>query len=301
MNTVQREDRQFGDLKGEIFWLTTAEQGLIAVTHLPASGDGPNTPVVMLPGMFSNRRFWLSDKGIGFAAALSAAGFDCWMMERRGLGESGKEGYLKAGLGQCTKYDLPAVQGLVQAHNEQPAFWVGHSFGGVLIAGSLARGALNGEHVAGLVNFSSQLTVGKPFLNWPLSTSIYASTKVLKHFPSKLLKMGPENEPPQTMRDCVRLVKSAKSHKKPNYWTGFDHITAPVLAFGSVGDTVDPAEGCRELMVRMNSSDAKFVLLGKAHGHRQDYDHVGMVISKDAQQEVWPMIIQWMTDRSGKK
>ncbi|MGM0563465.1 MAG: alpha/beta fold hydrolase [Pseudomonadota bacterium] len=298
MNTAQHESRQFGELAGEVFWLSTAEEGLVAVTHLPATGDGPGNPVVMLPGMFSNRRFWLSDKGVGFAAALSEAGFDCWIVERRGLGESGKEHYHKIGLGQCTRYDLPAVQGLVHAHNEKPAFWMGHSFGGVLIAGSLARGALNGELVAGLVNFSSQLTVGKPFLNWPLSNTIKITTRLLQHFPAKLLGMGPENEPPQTMRDCIKLVRSAKRRKTPNYWTGFDKITAPVLAIGSVGDTVDPAPGCRELMSHMNSRDPKFVLLGKNHGHKRDYDHVGMVISKEAQSEIWPMVIDWLKSHS---
>ena len=44
----------------------------------------------------------------------------------------------------------------------------------------------------------------------------------------------------------------------------------------------------------MASDDKTFVQLGKAQGHRRDYDHVGMLISKDAQEEVWPMLTGWM-------
>lgn len=299
MSSIREEVRHYGHHKVVVFWLKTAEQGEIAVTRLAPTTGKVRAPIVMLPGMFSNRRFWLSDKGVGLAAYLCEQGFDCWMMERRGLGDSGKQGYARASLKQCIQYDLPAVQALVAQHNPQAAFYMGHSFGGVINASSLAQGYLAGDKVAGLVNFSSQLTVGKHFLNPPLSALIYGSTALLRHFPSRQLGMGPENEPPETMRDCARLVSWAKRKNGNNYWSGFDNIIQPVLAFGSVGDTVDPAPGCQYLVDKMASNDKSFILLGKAHGHRKDYDHVGMVVSKDAAKEIWPIVTQWLTAKSG--
>ena len=189
------------------------------------------------------------------------------------------------------------------AQNPQAAYWVGHSFGGVLNALSLAQGHLNTAQVAGLINFSSQLTVGKKLLNKPYSALIYASTGVLGHFPARQLKMGPDNEAPEVMRDCCRLVEWAKADRSTDnadsFWKGFDRITQPVLAFGSEGDSVDPAPGCRELIAPMGNQDNKtFILLGQQHGHRQDYDHVAMLVSKDAAQEVWPMLGQWLNKQA---
>ena len=310
MLAIRSEKRSFGqpgsEQQGEVFWLATPEQGEIALTYLPAKQTNDaakaKSPLIFLPGMFSNRRFWLSDKRMGLAAYLSDQGHDCWMIDRRGLGESpakrGNSIYKNISLMQCIEHDLPAVQAFVYAQNPQPAYWVGHSFGGVLNTLSLAHGHLKSPQVAGLINFSSQLTVGKKLLNKPYSAAIYASTALLGHFPARTLKMGPDNEAPQAMRDCCRLVDWAKM-KPPksnadSFWKGFDTIEQPILAFGSVGDTVDPAEGCRELIAPMASEKKHFVMLGKRHGHRQDYDHVGMLVSKDAAQEVWPMVAQWL-------
>jgi len=36
------------------------------------------------------------------------------------------------------------------------------------------------------------------------------------------------------------------------------------------------------------------VLLGIDTGYAKDYDHVGMIIDKRAQQEVWPLIANWI-------
>jgi len=307
MQSIRSVKRSFGkageEQQGDVFWLATAEQGEIALTHLPAKQEtNQNTkqgkPVIFLPGMFSNRRFWLSDKRMGLAAHLSDQGYDCWMIDRRGLGESGQDNYKNISLMQCIEHDLPAVQSFVYAQNPQAAFWVGHSFGGVLNALSLAQGHLISKQVAGLVNFSSQLTVGKKLLNKPYSAVIYSSTALLGHFPARKLKMGPDNEAPEAMRDCCRLVDWAKADRSTvnadSFWKGFDEITQPVLAFGSEGDTVDPAAGCRELIAPMRSENKNFITLGVQHGHRKDYDHVGMLVSKDAALEVWPMVSQWL-------
>jgi len=287
------EQRQYGDLNCKIYWLSTEKNGLIAVTRT-VQPTAIKANIVFLPGMFSNRRFWLSDKGIGLASYLHKQGYECWMIDRRGLGESSKNDYKTANLHHCMEYDLPAVQRLIENETQLAAFWFGHSFGGVVIAKSIALGKLDTDKIAGLVNFSSQLTVDKPFLNPPLSILITVFTRTLGYFPSKKFKMGPENEAPDTMRDCVRLVSSAKTKKKPNFWSGFENVTAPVLSICSEGDSVDPHPGCKELMDNMGSNDKTFALHGKKHGHLQDYNHVSLVISKDAQKEIWPMISNWL-------
>ena len=270
-------------------------------SHLAVASDKISKGTLVLNrGMFSNRRFWLSDKGIGIAAYLREHGFDCWMFERRGLGDSDKLNSAEHSLFHTFEHDLPAVQQYLATQGVSRAFYIGHSFGGVLNALSLAKGYLKPEGVAGLVTLSSQLTVGKRLLNKPYSGLVYAITAVLGHFPARRFGMGPENESTRAMRDCCRLVAWAKGKdsRNANFWHGFDDIRCPVLGVGSDGDTVDPAEGCQQLLSAMGSHQKTFIQLGKRQGHRQDYDHVGMVVSKDAQQEVWPLLLDWLEQTS---
>lgn len=306
-NVLSIKEQAFGagstSIYGQIIVLNTPNNGIVTLTHLPPTpNDQTKQSLVFLHGMFSNRKFWLSDKGVGLAAHLNQEGHECWLIERRGMGGSSHQ--KNDSLEHCVNDDLPAIQTYIQqaSLNKTPnkAVWFGHSFGGVQISASLARQKLNAEFISGLVFFSSQLTVGKTPLNPPASWILSTWMKLASRFPSRALKMGQEDESAQVMLDCIHWVKQAKKNGKGDasqpFWQGFEHITTPLLAFGSEGDTVDPHQGCKFLADQTHSVDKQFVLLGKAHGHKQDYTHAGMVTSKDAIEEVWPMTIKWLNN-----
>ena len=63
----------------------------VALTRL-GEADGEKAtrgePVILVHGSFTNRGFWLSQKGKGLASALLEKGFDPWMLELRGHGDS---------------------------------------------------------------------------------------------------------------------------------------------------------------------------------------------------------------------
>jgi hypothetical protein len=39
---------------------------------------------------------------------------------------------------------------------------------------------------------------------------------------------------------------------------------------------------------------SEFLCLGKKHGFSGDFGHVEMLVSKEAQLEVWPLVEQWL-------
>ena len=63
-------------------------------------------------------------------------------------------------------------------------------------------------------------------------------------------------------------------------------------------DKVDPPPGCRAFVDATPSPDTTFMEAGTAHGYTRNYDHPGIVVSKDAQREIWPLIGHWMSDRT---
>ncbi|MFC3093208.1 alpha/beta fold hydrolase [Alteromonas sediminis] len=292
MKIIKTNEKKLGKHAATVYHLQSPREGYLAVTHLPV--EDAKGAIVMLPGMFSNRKFWISDKGIGLAGFLADAGYTCWIVDRRGMGDAAQALRDQQTLFNAMEVDLPAVQTLLKQKGHDSAYYMGHSFGGVINGISIANGYLKADGVAGLINFSSQLTVGKTFLNKPYSALIYGITGIIGYWPSRFFKMGPENESKHVMRDSCRLVEWAKGQDKASFWRGFEQITCPVLAFGSVGDSVDPPAGCEAFIAPMGSSNKQFTLLGKAYGHRKDYDHVGMLVSKEAQQEVWPMVLAWL-------
>ncbi|MCY1347451.1 hypothetical protein D9M69_335580 [compost metagenome] len=68
----------------------------------------------------------------------------------------------------------------------------------------------------------------------------------------------------------------------------------PVLAVAAQGDHQDPAWACRKLLEQFGSPRRQFLCLGRKHGHRDDYGHIEMLVSKPAQDEVWPLAEHWL-------
>lgn len=304
---IKTQNARFGDISGKTHFLqlkntnkNKTASGEIVITELCHTNSlhcTENRPaLIFVPGMFTSRKFWLSNSGIGLAAYLFDKGFNCFLIDRRGIGQSTKS-QPNINYTNFWQHDLPALQHFVIQRGFANAFWIGHSFGGVAFTLSLAKHYLKQNAIAGLVTFSSQLTIGKKALNPPVSWLSYPLIKLLGYLPAKLAGLGPENESAQTIFDLYNLVSWAKGrktkHDKP-FWHGFDTIDVPTLSFASVGDTVDPFKGCKIYHNALGSRHKQFILLEKSSGHIMNYTHAGMVISKPAQEEIWPKLEAWL-------
>ncbi|MCC5858130.1 MAG: alpha/beta fold hydrolase [Ectothiorhodospiraceae bacterium] len=258
------------------------------VTHVRGEhADKP--PVVYLPGMFTGRNFWLSSRSVGLAAYLAHHGFPGLVVERRRTGCGGRPG-----LEDHLTQDLPLVQALVERTWKQPAFWMGHSFGGVLAARA-AAGNPDQSRILGLVLFAAQFEVGKRGLHPPVSWLTSLVSHRLGRFPARRLGLGPVDEPPEAMDDAIRQVTEGR--RKPDIRESLHRITVPVLAISGLGDKVDPTAGCERLVAHFASKDKRFIRAGRKTGFLQDYDHPGIVVSKPAQQEIWPLVLDWLVHR----
>ncbi len=70
-------------------------------------------------------------------------------------------------------------------------------------------------------------------------------------------------------------------------------MNLPSLGFAAKKDRGDPVKACRKLLNAI-PGESQFYLLSKQQGFLQDYNHVNMVVSKAAEQDVWPKAIDWM-------
>tara|TARA_B100002052_G_scaffold27576_1_gene21271 strand:+ start:3762 stop:4628 length:867 start_codon:yes stop_codon:yes gene_type:complete len=252
-------------------------------------------PVVLMHGMFTDRRFWLSDRDIGLAAYLAERGHQVYILQRRGLSDGPDCGRARLGLVEHMTYDVPAMDDWVAARHDQPAFWIGHSFGGVTAARALARHVAP-DRLGGLVLLASQYQHAKRMLDWPGHILTRGLVRLRGHLPARSVGLGPVDEPAAAARDACDWV--AQGRRSGLIRDDLARLACPLLAVSGSADRVDPTAGCRAFASATASRDSTFIEAGVAHGYARDYDHPGIVISKDAQREIWPLIGDWLAARS---
>ena len=78
------------------------------------------------------------------------------------------------------------------------------------------------------------------------------------------------------------------------YWEGLGKVMTPVLCVAGGADKNDPSSGCRFLLDAFGSSDKNFLNLSEVDGFSKDSEHIGMIGSKQAAEEVWPLLARWL-------
>ncbi|MGG2397929.1 alpha/beta fold hydrolase [Pseudomonas sp. SH1-B] len=293
-----------GDLSEDIYLLkpnNSPDPSVeLALTRLGLAGDRSErgVPVVLLHGSFSNRRFWYSPKGIGLGAYLARAGFDVWISEMRGHGLSPRnQGYRDNNVAQYVRYDLPAIADFVYEQSGQPAHWLGHSLGGVILAAALGGAHLDEARIGSAALFGSQ--VSRSY--WPLKIPPveWGSRLLLRAMPylsGRRLKRGPEDEPVGLALEALRWLRlfGRFGNGEQDWWAGLARVSVPVLAVSAANDHQDPAWACRKLLEQCTGAARHFLLLARENGFSSDFGHIEMLVSKEAQREVWPLAEYWL-------
>lgn len=261
-------------------------------------------PVVLVHGSFTNLGFWLSAQGIGFARHLVDSGYDVWLMEARGHGLSPRNDHYKDNsLERYALSDVPAANEFVIEKTGIKPIWMGHSLGGVLIASSIASGALPEAQVSGIALLGTQAVRRRWFLQIPLIAplaKLYFNMST--EMDGRKLKIGPENEPSGIAKEYLNWFGlfgkwQFKNTKSPllDRWKA---LSLPVLSVGAQNDQSDPAKYCHIFYDQCGSQKKTWKLLSKDEGFSRDFGHVDMVVSKEAAEEVWPMLTDWLAENA---
>lgn len=296
-----------GDLSEDVYRLKPGNSPdpsvELAVTRLGLAGQPHGgVPVILLHGSFSNRRFWYSPRGIGLGPFLARAGFDVWIAEMRGHGLSPRnQAYKRNSVADYARYDLPAIAAFVREQSAQAPHWIGHSLGGTTLVAALGGAYLNGEYAASAAIFGTQISR----IYWPLKVPPveWGSRLLLKgfqHISGSRFKRGPEDEPIGLALESLRWhgLFGRFGDRERDWWAGLADVRVPLLAVSAAGDMQDPAWACRKLYEQFICAPRQYLLLGKEGGYGSDFGHVEMLVSKEAQAEVWPLVEHWLRELS---
>jgi pimeloyl-ACP methyl ester carboxylesterase len=114
----------------------------------PTGGRRARHPVLLCPGLASNRHAFDLGSPRSLPRELAAQGFDTWVLELRGHGASWRPPWWAPwrwtwDVDTYLLHDVPAATAAVCERSGADALhWVGHSMGGILLYGQLATGAM---------------------------------------------------------------------------------------------------------------------------------------------------------------
>ncbi len=251
--------------------------------------------VILSHGTFSNGR-----SCSGLASYLAKNGFNCWVLEFQGHGESDLPKTEPDFESMCLEDVHAAIGYVLEQKPENSIYWVGHSGGGLAILMYLARNPHQQSKVVKVVALASQAThAGSNFKKRLAIKLASLVTRLFGMAPGRLLRIGPENE-------FARVMLQWFSWSLSRRWTGsdgFDYVSAlekikiPLQVFAGVGDTfIAPAQGCSYIYDACASSEKELNYCGKDKGFAEDYTHSRIIHSSNAAREIWPMIACWLNN-----
>jgi pimeloyl-ACP methyl ester carboxylesterase len=254
-------------------------------------------PLVLVHGSFTNKGFWLSAKGRGMARYLVEQGFDVWLFEHRGHGQSPRnDDYQNNTVERYARFDVPSVHEFIHELTGRHPAWLGHSLGGTVIATAITGGFLTS--LPAFAMFGTQVIRPNMALQVPLAGQLArALVSIRKELDGRQMKIGPENEPAGVINEYLARHSLLGRWKLPS--TGeallpkWKEASIPLLGVSAAGDTTDPAKYCQRFY-RMYGGPKEELLLGIENGFSKDFAHIDMIIGDDAEREVWPKVSNWL-------
>ncbi|MFY8299264.1 alpha/beta fold hydrolase [Pseudoalteromonas sp. SS15] len=263
--------------------------------------------VFFLHGAVENGKIFYTESNKGLAPFLAAQGYQCFVADLRGRGQSLPKISSSSQYGQTEAIleDIPTMLNFVKAQTGHfPKFWVAHSWGGVLLNSYLARYPEHKEYVSACGYFGTKRSL---FNNHPsklLQANLiwYTLAPLLSkrkgYLDARKLKWGSDNE---TVKSHYQSMQWAK--KKP--WIdsddGFDYASAienislpPILHIAGTKDKAlaQPID-IQAFIEESGKGIQDLRIYGKKYGHKIDYDHINMLTSPHAHSDQFKELLDW--------
>lgn len=270
--------------------------GQIALYHLHTSHP-MGLPLIITHGTVSTVA---AVKDLG--RYLAALGFDCWLLEWGGHGQS-----TPASTKQNFEYpafnDLPtAIDTVFEATGHEQLFWVSHSGGGHLPLMYLARNPDHHKKFAGIVTSGAQATDAALTLKDKVTTILlWGVTNLFGYTPKAVIPVGQEGEPTRLLAQWARwnLQQKWLGEDGFNYMQELSNLTTPILMIVGGKDTIAPVSGCQKLYKAYGNgkADKSWVVCSMANGFSKDFTHGQMIRGRAARNEVFPLIGDWLKQK----
>ena len=277
--------------------------------HLKRFYTNPNgIPVFMLHGAIENGKIFYSNSGKGLAPFLAQNGYDVFVADLRGRGQSSPKinRHSKYGQTESILYEIPAfIEKIKEIKGNVKQIWIGHSWGGVLLLSYLARSRQT-DQVKSMVFFGSKRRINiksfKKFytidIMWNLVPRIIKP--LYGYLPALELKIGSDNETNKShrqSREWVKMKNWMDTDDGFNYNEQLKNITLPPTLY-LTGKNDDVLCHPRDMQLLINEigehHPKEYKIIGKENGYLHDYDHINLLTHPNAINDHFKMVLEWI-------
>jgi oxygen-independent coproporphyrinogen-3 oxidase len=253
-------------------------------------------PLIIAHGMISNSE---AVRDLGWY--LTQLGFDCWLLEWGGHGQS--TAFNKR---QDFEYpafnDLPtAISKIIQVTGQQRVYWVSHSGGCHLALMYLARNPERQEKFAGLVTIGAQATDAALGLKHKVrALMLWWVTNLFGQTPRALVSVGTEGEPTRLLAQWSKWNLRGKWMGEDgfDYMNGLAKIKIPALIFAGSNDDIAPVSGCKKVYEAIGSVDKTWLVCSISNHFSKDFTHGKLIRGEAAKNEIFPQVGEWLKKRN---
>ena len=269
--------------------------GAVALQHFscPASKA---TPVIVTHGTISN-----GESVTPLANHLVEQGFDCWVLEWGGHGQSDIS-HTKQDFEYPAFNDVPtAIDFVLEQTGSNEVHWVSHSGGGHLALMYLTQHPEHRHKIASIASLGAQATHGALGIKLKLrALALYGITKLFGHTPKAIVAVGTEGEPSLLLAQWAKWNLSKKwiGNDGTDYLQAFSDLSLPCFIASGTADDIAPVEGCRRVYDALGSENKAWLECGIAHGFSKNYTHGQLVMGRAAKAEIFPKISEWLLTHS---
>ncbi len=278
------------------------------VKRLIKNRKQPGSPIFMLHGEVEDGRIFYSPGRSGLANYLADQGYDVYVADMRGKGKSWPAIGERSAFGyhQIITIDIPALIKAVSKRSQMaPQIWMTHGVGGALLLAYYARFGAEHGNVDRMVHFGVRRCISvdnwkKRFvIDWLWQKMAARLVRWNGYLPAKSLHFGTMDESAGCYQDNISWL-AAKKWLDPE--DGFDygeailHCQLPSsLYFAAAGELAySHPDDVRAFIHQLGGHDGRYVVLSEEGGNLQDYDHVDMLLHKDARKDHFPLVLDWL-------
>lgn len=278
----------------ELFKLPSDEGHELAIWKISQPEIPTKHHIYMTHGTFSDKRICR-----GIASYLAKKGYTSWIMEWRGHGASTipKEKY---NFETIAKKDVPiAFEYLFNELNIKELSCVLHSGGGAIMAMFLTHNQQYISKIKSMTMFGSQTTgAGNSMSNKiKLFVGKYVTALLGHSYASMFGRPHDETYFMMKLWYDWNLSRRFLGENNFDYDEHLPKITTPIFSIHGKKDTfIATKSGSEEFLHAFQNPKNKFLSCGKNNGYSEDYDHGRVMLSRNAEKEVWPQVLEWIVE-----
>ena len=279
-----------------------------------AQPDATGPAVFFMHGAVENGKIFYTHSNKGVAPFLARHGYRCYVADLCGRGESKPAIHSGADYGQTEAIcqEIPAFIEHIKHHSgEFPAYWVAHSWGGVLFNSVFARFPDYIKAVNACAYFGSKRSLYNRHISKLIQGNViwfWLAPKYAKkhgYLPAKKLKWGSDNE---TVKSHAQSMQWAKVTPWVDSDDGFDYAKAlqskalpPILHVAGVKDKAlaQPID-IKKFMQESGVGIQQLNVYGRSKGHHHDYGHIDMLTHPHASRDQFQDVLSWFEKYSSR-